>query len=78
MPTLPPFTPEEQRAFEEFGDAWTRLSTVEQAIRSGEGPTFTHHDARQNMHAAAHALRRAILESAQSHPPQPGEAESRP
>jgi hypothetical protein len=59
--TPAPLTPAEQAAFEAFGDAWTRLRTVEQALKDGHGASFTHHDALQAMQTAAQAVRAAVL-----------------
>lgn len=58
-PTL--LTAAEQAVFEAFGDAWTRLRTVEQAAKDGHGASFTHHAALQAMQAAAQAVRAAVL-----------------
>lgn len=58
-PTL--LTAAEQAAFETFGDAWTRLRTVEQAAKDGHGASFTHHAALQAMQAAALTVRAAVL-----------------
>lgn len=59
--TPAPLTPAEQATFEAFGDAWTRLRTVEQALKDGHGASFAHHAALLAMQAAAQAVRVAVL-----------------
>lgn len=51
----------EQAAFEAFGEAWKRLRTVEEAVKAGEGASFTHREAIREMQAAAAAVRAAVL-----------------
>ncbi|KQR40778.1 hypothetical protein [Deinococcus sp. Leaf326] len=51
----------EQAAFEAFGEAWKRLRTVEEAVKAGEGASFTHHEAIREMRAAAASVRAAVL-----------------
>lgn len=61
MSTPPPFSPEEQAAFEAFGNSWVKLHAIEQAIRQGDGPSFSHREALREMQAAAGHLRATVL-----------------
>lgn len=52
--------PQEQVAFEAFGAAWERLRSVEEAVRAGDGPSFTHASAIQEMQVQARELKVAL------------------
>lgn len=67
MSTPLPFSPEEQAAFEAFGDSWVKLTAIERATRQGDGPSFSHHEALREMQAAAGHLRATVL----AHAPAP-------